>query len=319
MKRRFDMTLAGELNLDLVLQGLPAAMPVERELLASGFRMTLGSSSAILAHNLAKLGCAVGFVGLVGDDDMGRTAVTYLQQAGVDVGGVRIAADGTSTGVTVLLPHGQERHILTYPGTMSALTPADMPLEYLADSRHLHLSSLFLQKGLRPHVAKLFRQMLAAGLTVSLDTNDDPEDGWTGLAELLPLVDVLLPNASEACRMTGCTDLERAVDQLAATVPLVVVKCGPDGAFLAQGTSRMRIPGVRVDPVDTIGAGDSFNAGFLTGYLRGQAPIDCVHAGNTCAALSTLRSGGVDAFCDGNLRNSFLGEHGPAFLKGAGQ
>lgn len=309
------MTLAGELNLDLVLHGLPLAMPVERELLASGFNMTLGSSSAILAHNMAKLGCAVGFAGLVGDDSMGRTAVEHLQRAGVDVGGVRVAEDGTATGVTVLLPHGGERHILTYPGTMADFTLADLSLGYLADSRHLHLSSLFLQSGLRPSVAELFRQMRAAGLTLSLDTNDDPEDNWDGVAELLPMVDVLLPNASEACRITGCDRLERAVDQLAEAAPLVVVKCGADGALLAQGSSRVRVPGVRVQPVDTIGAGDSFNAGFLSGYLRGHDPAECVRAGNACAALSTLRPGGVEAFSDDALRTSFLREHGPSFLQ----
>lgn len=314
MQRSFDITLAGELNLDLILYGLPPKMALERELLASGFSMTLGSSSAILAHHLAVLGFSVGFQSLVGDDAMGRLARERLQGAGVDTKKVAVAKDGTGTGITVLLPHADGRHILTYSGTIATLSYADLDSAYLARARHFHLSSFFLQQGLRPHVADLFRAMRSAGLTVSLDTNDDPEDRWEGLEEVLPLVDVLLPNAAEACRMTGCRDLGEAVDQLAAVVPVVAVKCGAEGALVAQELERARVPGIVVQPVDTIGAGDSFNAGFLAGYIDGRDAVQSAMAGVVCGALSTLRPGGVEAFDDAALRESFLAEHGPAWL-----
>lgn len=311
-KRNFDIALAGELNLDLVLYGLPHEMAMERELIASGFTMTLGSSSAILAHNMAKLGCSACFLGKVGDDPMGEIAVANLRDAGVDTSRITLADRGVSTGVTVLLPHGRERHILTYMGAMACLTGADIDDAFLLGSRHLHLSSLFLQTGLRPHVPELFRRARALGLTISLDTNDDPEDQWEGVNELLPLIDVILPNEDEACRMTGCSDVKHAINALAERVPLVGVKCGARGAWVAYGATRMHVDSVSVAPVDTIGAGDSFNAGFLTAYVRGRDPETCAAFGNVCGALSTLRSGGTEAFRDDTLRDRFLHEHGMA-------
>lgn len=309
------MTLVGEVNLDLVLSGLPEELPLERELIASGFSMTLGSSSAILAHNMAKLGSNVGFQGQVGDDEMGRMAVERLRAAGVDTRGISMATKGLSTGVTVLLPHGRQRHILTYLGAIATFSVSNVDIATLQRSRHFHLSSLFLQAGLRPHVRELFQQLRRAGLSISLDTNDDPDDQWLGIEELLPLVDVLLPNEAEACRMTGCDDIHAALDHLTGAVPLVAVKCGASGALVAQGGERTHVPGVTVIPADTIGAGDSFNAGFLTAYLRGHGSIACAAAGNVCGALSTLRTGGTEAFCDDTLRASFLSEHGHAWLQ----
>ena len=100
---KLDITIAGEINLDLILYGLPEQMPTERELLASGFAITLGSSSAILAHNLAALGSRVGFVTKVGDDSFGALAMERLRERGVDL---RAVAHGAKSGVTLILPHG---------------------------------------------------------------------------------------------------------------------------------------------------------------------------------------------------------------------
>lgn len=319
MKHSFDMTMVGEVNLDLVLSGLPVEMPLERELLASGFSITLGSSSAILAHNMAKLGSNVGFQGQVGDDAIGRMAVERLRAAGVDTRGISTASESVGTGVTILLPHGRQRRILTYLGAIATLSGSDVDVVALQSSRHFHLSSLFLQGGLRPHVREMFQQLRGAGLSISLDTNDDPDDQWLNIEELLPLIDVLLPNEAEACRMTGCDDIHAALDHLTGAVPLVAVKCGASGALVAQGGERTHVPGVTVIPTDTIGAGDSFNAGFLTAYLLGRNAVACAAAGNVCGALSTLRTGGTEAFCDDALRESFLFEHGHAWLQKAAE
>jgi len=147
---RFDVTIAGELNLDLILYGLPAKLPRERELLADRMTLTLGSSSAIVAHNLACLGARVGFQSLIGDDPLGQIALERLADSGVDTRRVRRASEPLSTGLSVILPRDGWRNILTYPGTIAALTLDDLDLEYLADSRHFHLCSYYLQKGLRP-------------------------------------------------------------------------------------------------------------------------------------------------------------------------
>ncbi|MFP5209118.1 MAG: carbohydrate kinase family protein [Acidobacteriota bacterium] len=311
MKNRFDVTIAGEINLDLILYGLPEAMPLERELLASDFRLTLGSSSAILAHNLAALGVCAGFITRLGDDPLGAIALDRLAEQNVDLSGVKHVSGGASTGVTILLTHAGKRHILTYPGTMFEMSAEDLDLDYLASARHFHLSSLFLHKALQPSLPAIFRQLKARGLTLSLDTNDDPDGRWGDpLDELLGLVDIFLPNDDEACRITGTSDAESAIEVLAKRIPLVAVKCGRRGALVQAGNQRSLIPAQPVTPVDTIGAGDSFNAGFLAAWLRGEGPEACAAFGNRAAALSTQRPGGTEAFRDPILVRELLSHAG---------
>ena len=123
--------------------------------MANGFIATLGSSSAILAHNMAVLGAAVAFTTRVGRDEFGKLALARLAESGVDISRTLYADNGTGTGVTVLLPHGRERHTLTYPGTMAELTCDDLDTDYLASAGHFHLSSLFLQPGLHAGLREL--------------------------------------------------------------------------------------------------------------------------------------------------------------------
>jgi sugar/nucleoside kinase (ribokinase family) len=307
MRKRFDVTIAGEINMDLIVYGLPEVMALERELLASGFAMTLGSSSAIVAHNLAALGVSVGFVTRLGDDALGNIALERLREIGVDISCVKRVSEGTSTGVTILLTHEGKRHILTYPGTMFEMGAADLDLAYLASARHFHLSSLFLHKALRPELPRILRQLKSEGLSLSLDTNDDPEGRWGApLDELLGIVDIFLPNEDEACRITGKSDAESAIEALAKRVPLVAIKCGKRGSLVEKAGRRWFVPAQLVNPVDAIGAGDSFDAGFLTAYLRGEAPNSCAHFGNRTAALSTLRQGGTESFRDPAFVREFL-------------
>ena len=212
---RFDITIAGELNLDLILYGLPEQLSPERELLADGMMLTLGSSSAIVAHNLATLGSRVGFQSRIGDDSLGQIALDRLRQSGVDVSRVHSVPGTITTGLTVILQHGAWRNILTYAGTIAETSWQDLDLDALADSRHFHLSSYYLQRELRPRVGELFRWLKSKGLTISLDTNDDPEDRWEGgLLEVLRYVDVFLPNEREASKVAGTEDPEAAIVQV---------------------------------------------------------------------------------------------------------
>ncbi|MGO8718535.1 MAG: carbohydrate kinase family protein [Acidobacteriaceae bacterium] len=310
LEKRFDVSIAGEINLDLILYGLSENIPLEREILATDFQCTLGGSSSIVAHNLASLGATVGFSTRLGKDELGRIALERMAASGADLSEVVYAEDATNTGVTVLLHHGAKRRILTYPGTMSGMTRADLNFEYLASAKHFHLSSLFLQQALAPDLPALFRDLKHAGLTISLDTNDDPDNVWDGvLHELLEYVDLLLPNAEEACRIARRDTVEEALGALSGQVPCIAAKCGPAGALLQIGDNLSRIPPIQVTPVDTIGAGDSFDAGFLYGYVRGADPLECAFAGNITGALSTLRPGGTEAFRDAELRESFLRKH----------
>jgi sugar/nucleoside kinase (ribokinase family) len=308
---RFDITLAGEINLDILLYGLPEDIPLERELLASGCCVTLGSSSAITAHNLAVLGSRVGFVTRVGRDEFGAMALRRLQAAGVDLS--RITESPTlNTGVTMVLPHPESRHILTYPGSMAEMTLQHLDMEYLTSARHFHLSSYFLHRGLIPQIPELFRRIKAAGVTISCDTNDDPDDQWGAtFPEALEYVDVLMPNEREACKIARTDSFEEAVRRLAGAVPLVVVKMGSKGAMAVRGAERIRCAPIAVEVVDPLGAGDTFNAGFLHQYVRGTDLRACLDSGNLAAAFSTTSSGGTEAFRNPALWAEFREAHIP--------
>jgi sugar/nucleoside kinase (ribokinase family) len=304
--KRFDIGVLGELNSDLILYGLPSVLEPEREHLANDFAMTLGSSSAIFAHNISLLGSRVGFTSCIGDDPLGKFCVDRLSESGVDVSGVKCLPN-KKTGVTVILPLGEKRHILTYPGTTFDLQYEHVDLDYLRSAAHFHLSSFFLLRALRPALPKLFSQIKQAGLTTSLDTNDDPENLWADdVKNVLKSVDVFLPNEREACKLAGTDDVERALEVLSQLVPIVVIKCGSQGALAKRGKDRFDSASLSVQPVDTVGAGDSFNAGFLHMFMRGASLQDCLDYGNVSACLSASRAGGTEAFRDRQHRESFL-------------
>jgi sugar/nucleoside kinase (ribokinase family) len=306
----FDVTVVGELNLDLILYGLPEELAPERELLADRLTLTLGSSSAIFAHNLSTLGSKVGFISRIGDDPLGQTSLERLAAGGVDVSRVRQVQGPTTTGLTVILPRPSFRNILTYPGTMFELCYEDLDLNYLASARHFHLSSFFLHRTLRPRIPELFKVMKSRGLSTSLDTNDDPDDRWgEDLREVLRHVDVFLPNEREAKKITGESDLESAVGRLAEMVPVVAVKLGGEGALAQRRKERFASPPLKVQAIDPVGAGDSFDAGFLHQYVRGADLPACLAYGNVAGAFSTTRPGGTEAFRDRAHLQAFLNRH----------
>jgi sugar/nucleoside kinase (ribokinase family) len=307
---RFDVTVVGELNLDLILYGLPDDLEPEKELLVGDMALTLGSSSAIFAHNLAVIGNRVGFISRVGTDPLGKIALERLESGGVDVSHVRSVAGPTKTGLTVIVTGTRNRRILTYPGAMFEMGYDDLDLDYLRSGRHFHLSSFYLHRALRPRIAELFEQMKRAGLGTSLDTNDDPDDKWDGLDEVLPFVDVLLVNEREACRIARDNNLEAAVGKLAEQATVVAIKLGRRGARVRRGQQEWTHAGYAVNAVDPVGAGDSFDAGFLHKYVRGADLQACLASGNRAGAFSTTRPGGTEAFRERVKWQEFLQQHG---------
>lgn len=308
-----DVSVVGELNLDLILYGLPEKLQLEREILASSLSITLGSSSAIFAHNLALLGNSVGFSSSIGGDPLGEICLQRLRESGVDLAGVQRFSDKT-TGLSVILPQGKERFILTYPGTMADMSTADLDLNYVFGAKHLHLSSYFLQKAMQPGLPELFLQAKQQGLSTSLDTNDDPENRWSKeIHSLLKHVDLLLLNEHEACNLSGVPDYAAAVAALAEEVSMVVVKRSERGAVARLGKQEFMAVPPKVEMVDAIGAGDSFDAGFIHQYIRGANVDDCLRFANAAGALSTTRAGGTEAFRDEQHRLKFLRESLPDF------
>ena len=294
--RDLDVLVLGEINPDVIVRAAdptPSFGQVER--LVDSIDLVIGSSSAIFACGAARLGLRVGFVGVVGDDPMGRFMLAAMQARGIDVGGCRVDAD-VPTGASVILTSGRDRAILTAPGTMPLLRDEDVPGALVARARHLHVGSVFLLDALRPRLAARLAAARRAGLTTSADCNWDPRGTWDGgLWDILRETDVFLPNAAEATRLARTDDVEAAARALVAAGPRVVaVKCGADGAIaVTRDGTLTRVASLAVDAVDTTGAGDSFDAGFLAGFLAGRPVPHCLALGVAAGSLSTLGLGGV--------------------------
>ena len=286
---------AGEINVDLVLQGYTEFPTPGKEVLVQDFAMVLGSATAIMAMGLARLGTTVAFVGRVGDDVWGRYCLEDMSGRGIDLS--RVVTDRSlKTGVTVSITHPLDRALVTYLGAINALTGSDVPAAAMAGLDHLHASSFFFQEGLRPDFPDLFARAHRAGLTTSLDTGFDPSGQWDGgLRETLRETDLFFPNEVELAALTGTADPEEGLRRLENGRTRVVAKLGTNGTMTLEGGRVVHVPAYPVQPVDTTGAGDSFNAGFLHRWLQGAPLVECLQLGAACGALSTLGLGGTAA------------------------
>lgn len=290
-----DVAVLGDINPDLVFAADDLTVAFgQRESLVDAAALTLGGSASIAACAMARLGLATAMVGLVGDDTLGRFCIDALDGCGVDCAGVAVHAD-VATAATVVLQRREDRAIVTYPGTIRALAREHIDEPRLRGARHIHVGACFLLEGLRDDLPDLLAGARRAGVTVSLDPNWDPTERFA-LDDLLPHVDVLLPNADEARRIAGTDDLSRAVADLARRVPVVAVTDATAGAVVAAGGRRLHAEALPVAPaafVDPIGAGDAFDAGFVAGYLDGADLGRALALGLATAAHSVTGRGGT--------------------------
>ena len=293
--RKRDILVAGDANVDLLIHGAPA-LELDQEKLARGMDLTLGGSSSITAFNLASLGARVGFVGVLGDDFFGDYVEQQLRSAGVHLQCLK-RLSGAKTGITVWHIRGARRAGVTYEGTIQLLKSGDIRADYLAGFRHLHAGHYFLLKKFHKGAAALFRRARRLGLTTSLDCNYDPAGQWdSGIRGVLKETDIFFPNEDEARHISGRRDVRAAARELGRLARIVVIKQGARGALTYSADGVFRTPAVRVRAVDRTGAGDSFNAGFLVRYLRGDTLEDCARAGVEAGARAVTRMGGTTAF-----------------------
>jgi sugar/nucleoside kinase (ribokinase family) len=290
----YDVLVLGEINVDLILAAEEIVPVFGQETLVDETTLTIGGSSVIFACGAARLGLRVGYVGVVGEDEFGRFMLREMSSRGVDVEPV-IVDPAVKTGITVSLSTPVDRAMLTYSGSIAALTPEQVDRAVLGRTRHLHVGSYFLQTGLQSGLAELLAQARMQGLTVSQDTGWDPHERWdSGFWETLAQTDVFLPNIDEARAITGAADLEAALEALLEQVPLVTIKQGAEGAIARRGEEIARAVPPSVEVVDTTGAGDSFAAGFVYGYLAGWSLGKMLRLACACGALTTRQPGGTN-------------------------
>jgi sugar/nucleoside kinase (ribokinase family) len=283
----------GDCNADLVLTQLSAAPQPGREALALGCSLTLGGSSTIFAAGVGQLGYPVAFAGKIGRDDLGDVLLRLLKARRVNVS--RVKRDPKSrTGITVAISQPPDRALVTFPGTIAQTRVEELRLGGLAKFSHLHTAGYFLQPTLQTGLPALLAKARKAGVSTSFDPGWDPDQKWK-LDAVLPHVDIFFVNHEEAGAMTGLTRSDDAAVALSRRVKIAVVKLGPAGALAAQNGNVVRAPAYRVQPVDTTGAGDTFDAGFVVALRTGKTLHEALALGNACGALSTLKPGGYDA------------------------
>jgi sugar/nucleoside kinase (ribokinase family) len=304
MKKLYDVLVVGELNVDLILDGIDKFPEVGKEVLARKMTLTLGSSSAIFASNCSSLGAKVAFIGKIGKDKFGEVVLESLQQNKVDISMIKVDKQW-GTGATVILNVDEDRANTTYPGAMDHLTLDDIAESDLEKARHLHFSSYFLQPGMWNSLGELFRKAKKLGLTTSFDMQWDPLETWKlDVADVLPHVDVFLPNETELMFLTGKNSLDDAIEAVKEYTNVLVVKRGNKGSSVHFKNQLLELPAfLNEQVVDAIGAGDSFNAGFISKFINGNDMAECQKFGNLTGAVSTTAAGGTTAFIDyGNFK-----------------
>lgn len=296
--KKYDIAAIGELNVDIILNGIESEPEIGKEKFCKDMLVTLGSSTAIFAANAAALGSKVCFVGLLGRDSFGQLVRTSLEAKGV---ATQFLAEGdTPTGATICMNYGEDRANLTYQGSMDVMGFDQIDKSVFDLSKHIHLSSLFMQSALLRDIHKVLDLAAEKGCTVSLDTQWDPMETWKlDYSTVLPKVTVFLPNEKELQALTGKKDLESAIAEVLPYLGCaMVVKCGSKGSLLVlKDGSRHFLPAfLNKQVVDAIGAGDSFNSGFVSAFVKCMPLQDCQETGNLTGAVNTTAAGGTGAF-----------------------
>ena len=308
----YDIMVFGDTCVDLILRDddvVPQFGQVEKTV--AGYDLVMGGSCCIFAAQAAKLGLRVAILGRVGADYFGKLIVDTLAEAGVDTRYIDVD-ESLRTGITVHLVQGDDRAMLTHLGSLNTLTADDVSDEILASARHLHYGSLYLHTGLLPRWIDILRRAKRLGLTVSLDTNWDPDERWDhDLERAYRYIDVLLPNEQEAMYLSGKSSYGEAVSDLRKRVPLLVVKRDIAGAVAWQGEQEFAQSVFEANVGgDGIGAGDSFDAGFLAGWLNDLPLASCLSVACECGRGVAGGVGGVA----GQPRQSDLNSMQPAFF-----
>jgi sugar/nucleoside kinase (ribokinase family) len=280
----------GDVNIDISMIG-NASPEMGREVLVDNMVVSPAGSTGYFAFGIAKLGDECRFVGRLGGDYFGKSILDKMKSFGISTTYIKIDPD-VSTGITVsIVSKDGERALISYLGPTERLNISDIDERALMGARHLHIGAFPLLKALQPAVPQLFMKAHKSGMTTSLDTGWDPTGSWD-IAEVLQWVDVFLPNEEEALAITDEKSISQAASKLLAKGPsAVVIKRGPQGSTVATRERSFDVPAFKVKPVDTTGAGDAFNAGFIFSFLRGKPLAECAKYGNAAGALKTLRSG----------------------------
>ncbi len=284
----YDVLVPGDYFCDVVFCGVPRMPTLGTEIYTDSLTVTVGGAlNTVFA--MKRLGLKVGWIARLGTDVFSRIVLEHLEREGIDTGLIEWL-DRPFQRVTVSLSFPEDRSFISYVDPEPSILDLTMATMERVTFRHLHLAGL----ATGPTARAALDAAHAHGATVSMDCQEHSTSlAETRVLESLRRVNLFMPNATEAMRLTGAGTVVEAGARLKSETGAVVIKDGALGAAYWKDGEFVQSPALPVTPVDTTGAGDVFNAGFLTAWLEGAAPLDCLRLGNACGGLSTQGYGGA--------------------------
>jgi sugar/nucleoside kinase (ribokinase family) len=287
MSATFDVIAFGDYFIDLVFTGLPRLPELGQEIYATGFAMLPGGAYNTVV-NLHRLGARVGWACDFGNDEFSQFVLARARAEGLDER-LFVHHRQPLRRITLVASFPSDRAFFSYTDPDPQI-PAQLKALVKASARAVYLPGLYaggqFEAGLALVRAKKMK-LIMDGNSMTETLAGNPE-----VKRAISSVDIFMPNAMEARRLTGADHLGQALDALAELCPLVVIKDGANGALAAAGTTRCHAPAIAVTPIETTGAGDAFNAGFLRAWLDGHPLTECLRWGNIVGGLSTQGMGG---------------------------
>jgi len=275
---------AGEAFEDLIFVGLERLPELGEEIKTDGFTATIGGGAVITAITARRLGMRTGLVSA-----LSNPAVARLKKERVHV--LNLKKPHEPHAITAALSTATDRAFVTFNGVNAELDARLAKAMPRIDPTHLHLC--FYPHDCRQW-ARLLDTLRARGITTSWDFGwNEPLTADRGLTGLIDALDFVFINEQEARLYTGASTLEAAIAEWRLRKAITIIKLGPEGAVWLSPKRDLHARAPRVKVVDTTGAGDAFNAGFLVAWMHRKSPAQCLAAGSKAGAASTRQAGGI--------------------------
>lgn len=287
---KFDVIGFGALNVDTLMK-VSRIAGVEEESFVEDYTEACGGSAANTIVGLARLGCKVGFIGKIADDHEGKLHLASFTQEGVDIDGIIHSPKGKSGVCLGFVDKKGARALYINPGVNDLVEPRELQWSYVSQTQFLHLTSFVGEKSFRT------QKKLLSSLPENVKISFDPGSLYAqkGLSAIEPFIQnsfVMMPNVLELELITGESNIPKGASMLIDMgVQIVAVKLGAKGCYVTNGEEKSMIEPFKVSAIDTTGAGDAFNAGFLYGLIQNKSLFECGRIGNFVASRSVMKMG----------------------------
>lgn len=295
-EKKWDVYVYGDVNIDIVIPGVEKFPEPGQEMEVPVMETFAGGGAALFALGIGKLGLHPVFQGEVGDDCYGDFIRKEFLKCHVDDFLLQTSKT-QKTGISLSFTDKKDRSFLTYRGTNESLHIDAVDIERVKGASHIHVTGYAGSSNHDAYLSFLKRIKEETQISVSFDLGWDSTGEWKHeIYRLFPYIDVLFMNETEAQHYARKEDVREAALDFAAYCGLAVIKMGKKGSIAVKGREIYKADAYLVDAIDTTGAGDSFNAGFVYGFLKGKSPEDSLRTGNACGALSVTALGGNTGF-----------------------